>query len=93
MYMKRSIEQTFKDYAILSEKFINHLKETKSKDSEAELAVHMIVSRGVQKKVEMFIKYDYEQNYSSFEEDGNKEPSSIETEQPCIAADKLPCVK
>ena len=53
----------------------------------------MVVSRFVQKKVEMFIKHDYEQNYSYFEEDENKGPLSVETEQPCIATDKLPCVK
>ena len=41
----------------------------------------------------MFIKHDYQQNYSNFEEDGNKGSLSVETEQPCIAADKLPCVK
>ena len=38
-------------------------------------------------------KIDHEQNYSNFEEGGNKGPLSAETEQPCIAADKLPCVK
>ena len=89
--MKRSIEQTFKDYTILLEQFHIFFKETRSKESESEQAAHMVVSRVFQRKVEMFIKH--EQIYINFEEDGNEGPLSVETEQPCITTNKLLCVK
>lgn len=78
-FVKRGVEQSLDRYEALSDKFMTFLRDTKTKESECELAAHIMVNKAIQTKVEMFVA-QLEQYRQTEEEERDPGPSSVEAD-------------
>lgn len=78
-FVKSGVEQSLDCYEAFSDKFMTFFRGTRTKESECELAAHIIVSKAIKTTVDMFVA-QLEQYRQTEKEERDPGPSSVEAD-------------